>query len=73
MCLIVTIVMFVLAIQNLMQHYWMMGALQLLLAFVFLFILWKNIQAARCDRNGNCNGCMLPDWITKIFKRKESK
>jgi len=71
MCLIVTIVMFVLAVQNLMQGYVMMGALQLLLAFVFLFLLWRNIQAARCDRNGNCNSCMLPDWITNIFKKKE--
>lgn len=71
MCLIITIVMFVLAVQNLIQGYVMMGALQLVLAFVFLFLLWKNIQMARCDRNGNCNACMLPDWITNIFKKKE--
>jgi hypothetical protein len=63
--------MFVLAIQNLMQHYWMMGALQLVLAFVFLFLLWRNIQAARCDRNGNCNSCSLPVWLTNLFKKKE--
>ena len=71
MCLILTIVMFVLAIQNLMQHYWMMGALQLVLAFVFLFLLWRNIEAARCDRNGNCNSCSLPEWLTKLFKKEE--
>jgi len=71
MCLIVTIVMFVFAIQNLMQGYVMMGALQLLLAFVFLFLLWRNIQMARCDRNGNCNSCSLPEWLTNIFKKKE--
>ena len=71
MCLIVTIVMFVLAIQNLMQHYWMMGSLQLMLAFVFAFMLWRNIQMARCDRNGNCNTCMLPEWITSFFNKKK--
>jgi len=73
MCLILTIVMFALAIQNLMQHYWMMGVLQLVLAFVFLFLLWRNIQAVRCERNGNCSGCMLPDWITNLFQKKEKK
>ena len=73
MCLIVTIVMFVFAIQNLMQSYWMMGSLQLMLAFFFLFLLWRNIQMVRCDRNGNCNSCMLPDWITKRFQKKEEK
>ena len=71
MCLILTIVMFVLAIQNLMQHYWMMGMLQLMLALFFLFLLWRNIQQTRCDRNGNCNSCMLPEWITKRFTKKE--
>ena len=71
MCLIVTIVMFVLAVQNLMQGYVMMGALQLLLAFVFLFLLWRNIQMTRCDRNANCNSCTLPEWLTKLFKKKK--
>ncbi len=73
MCLILTIVMFVLGIQNLMQGYIMMASLQLLLAFVFLFLLWSNIQKARCDRNGNCSGCMLPDWITRFFQKKKEK
>ncbi len=73
MCLIVTIVMFVLGIQNLMQGYIMMASLQLLLAFVFLFLLWRNIQLARCDRSGNCNSCMLPEWITQRFKKKEKE
>jgi hypothetical protein len=71
MCLIVTIVMLILAIANLAEGYFMIGSLQLLIAFVFLFLLWRNIQQVRCDRNGNCNGCMLPDWMTNIFKRKE--
>ena len=73
MCLIVTIIMFVLGIQNLMQGYIMMASLQLLLAFVFLFLLWRNIQLARCDRRGNCNSCMLPEWITKRFQKKEKE
>jgi len=64
--------MFVLAVQNLMQGYVMMGALQLLLAFVFLFLLWRNIQMARCDRNANCNSCTtLPEWLTRLFKKKK--
>jgi len=65
--------MFVFAIQNLMQHYWMMGSLQLVLALFFAFLLWRNIQQARCDRSGNCNGCMLPDWITKYFRKNNEK
>jgi len=73
MCLILTIVMFVLAIQNLMQHYWMMGTLQLMLALFFAFLLWRNIQMARCDRNGNCNSCALPEWVTRIFTKKKEK
>lgn len=68
MCLIVTIVMFIFAVQNLIQGYIMMGLLQLVLAFVFLFLLWRNIQMARCDRSGNCNSCTLPEWVTKWFK-----
>jgi hypothetical protein len=65
--------MFVLAIQNLMQNYWMMGTLQLMLALFFSFLLWRNIQQARCDRNGDCSTCMLPDWLTKFFRKKDQE
>ena len=73
MCLIVTIVMFVLAVQNLMQGYVMMGALTTALGFCISLFTLEKLQAARCDRNGNCNSCMLPDWVTNIFKKKEEK
>ncbi len=71
MCLIVTIIMLVLSIQNLMEGYYNIGILQLVVALGFAFMLWRNIQKVRCDRNGNCNSCMLPDWLTKWFSKKE--
>jgi len=71
MCLIVTIIMFVLSIQNLYQAHWLVGSVQLLISFGFLFLLIRNIRQAQCDRTGNCNSCVLPDFITKLFKSKE--
>lgn len=71
MCLIVTIIMLVLSIQNLMQHQWLTGIVQLLIALGFLVLLLRNIQKARCDRNGGCdNGCMITGWVSKLFKKK---
>ena len=67
MCLIVTIVMLILAIQNLLEGYFMIGSLQLVIAFVFLFLLWRNIQQVRCDKKG----CASPNWVNNIFKREE--
>jgi uncharacterized membrane protein (DUF2068 family) len=67
MCLIVTIIMLVLSIQNLMQHQWLTGMVQLLIALGFLVLLLRNIQKTRCDRNGGCdNGCMITDWVAKL-------
>ncbi|WP_294951077.1 hypothetical protein [Sulfurovum sp.] len=71
MCLIVTLIMLVLSIQNLMEGYYNIGILQLVVSLAFAFMLWRNIQKVRCDRNGNCNSCMLPDWLTKWFSKKE--
>jgi len=71
MCLIVTIIMLILSIQNLIQHQWLAGTVQLLIAFGFLVLLLRNIQKARCDRNGGCdNGCIIMGWIAKLFKKK---
>jgi len=71
MCLIVTIIMLVLSIQNLMQHQWLVGIVQLIIALGFLLLLIRNIQKARCDRNGGCdNGCMITNWIGNLFKKK---
>ena len=72
MCLIVTIIMLALSIQNLMEGYYNIGILQLVVALGFAFMLWRNIQKVRCDRNGNCSGCMLPDWLTKWFTKKKN-
>ena len=71
MCLIVTIIMLVLSIQNLMQHQWLVGIVQLIKALGFLQMRIRNIQKARCDRNGGCdNGYMITTWIGKLFNKK---
>ena len=44
MCLIVTIIMLVLSIQNLMQHQWFTGTVQLIIALGFLLLLIRNIR-----------------------------
>ncbi len=73
MCLIITIIMLVLSIQNLMQHQWLIGIMQLIIALGFLLLLMRNIRKARCDKNGGCdNGCLITNWITKLFKKREN-
>jgi len=70
MCLIVTLVMFFFAVQNLMAHQWLDGGTQLVIALGFLLLLIRNIRLTHCERNGNCgNVCMLPKWLTKYFKK----
>jgi len=72
MCLIITLVMLVLAIQSLLSHQWLAGSIQLLIAVGFMLLLIRNIRITRCERKGNCdNFCMLPEWLTKIFKKKD--
>ncbi len=72
MCLIITIVMFILSIQNLIHQQWSIGVLQFVIALGFAFMLWRNIKQVRCSRKGNCNNCSLPIWVTKYFTKKES-
>ena len=73
MCLIVTIIMLVLSIQNLMQHQWLVGIVQLIIALGFLLLLIRNIRQARCDKNGGCDkGCMSTDWLANLFKKREN-
>jgi len=73
MCLIVTIIMLVLSIQNLIEQQWLTGIVQLIIALAFLVLLIRNIRKARCDKNGGCtDGCLLTDWISKLFKKKEN-
>jgi len=71
MCLIITILMLTLSIQNLIDGYYNMGTLQLVVALGFAFMLWRNIQLTRCERDGNCSGCTLPGWMTKWFKEEK--
>jgi len=73
MCLIVTVIMLVLAIQNLIAGYYNMGALQLVIALGFAFLLWRNIQLTRCERSGNCSGCTLPKWLGRLLGKEEKK
>jgi len=72
MCLIITIIMFGFAIQNLLAENWLTGATQLIIALGFLALLINNIQKTRCERNGTCHsGCSITDWIGNLFKKKE--
>jgi len=72
MCLIITIIMLVLSVQNLILENWLTGGVQLVIAVAFLLLLINNIQRTRCERNGTChNGCSVTNWITDIFKKKE--
>jgi len=72
MCLIVTIIMIVLSVQNLIQEHWFIGGIQLIIALGFLVLLLRNIQKASCDRDVSCNNdCMLTGWIAKLFPRKD--
>ena len=73
MCLIITILFLIMGIQNLIDGYYNMAALQLLIAAGFTFMLWRNIQMTRCERTGNCSGCTLPNWLTKWFQKSDSK
>ncbi len=72
MCLIVTIIMFVLAIQNLIQAHWIVGGVQFIIACGFFVLLLRNIQKARCARERSCDDtCMLSTWIAKILPKKD--
>ena len=73
MCLIVTIIMIILAVQNLMQAHWVVGGVQLVVALGFLALLMHNIQKVQCNREGGCiNGCSITNWIGNISKKKEN-
>ncbi|PHS38185.1 MAG: hypothetical protein COB07_09160 [Sulfurovum sp.] len=72
MCLIVTIVMLGLAIQSFLQHQWMAGAVQLIIALGFFALLMRNIIAVRNEKQGcSTTGCSMTDWFTNLFKKKE--
>lgn len=71
MCLILTLVMLILSIQNLFAQAWLTGGIQLIIALGFSLFLLRNIRLTHCRKNGNFDDfCILPDWITKRFRRK---
>ncbi|HIP27624.1 MAG TPA: hypothetical protein EYG82_00415 [Sulfurovum sp.] len=74
MCLIVTLVMFVLAIQSFIQHQWMAGTVQLIISLGFLALLIRNVIAVKNQRQ-SCDTelCTGTNWISKMFKKKEEK
>ena len=73
MCLIITIILFGLALQNLIMENWLTGLSQLIISLGFLLLLINNIRRTQCERNGSCyNGCRVTNWISSLFKKKES-
>ncbi len=72
MCLIITLVMLGVAIQSFIQHQWMAGVLQLIIALGFLWLLIRNILAVRNQKQGcTTTGCGITDWFTALFKKRE--
>ncbi len=74
MCLIVTLVMFILAIQSFMQHQWIAGILQIIISFGFLALLIRNILAVKNQKEGcNTTDCSSTEWFVNLFKKKAKK
>jgi len=72
MCLIVTFVMLGLSIQHFMHGDYLTGALTLMVALGFTFLLLRNIRLTQCDKNAGCDTiCMLPSWFTAFFREKD--
>mgnify|MGYP001827683680 CR=1 FL=1 len=65
MCLIVTLVMLGLAIQSFIQHQWIAGGLQVIIALGFMLLLIRNILAVREQKHGcSTTGCGVTDWFS---------
>jgi hypothetical protein len=59
-----------LAIQSFIQHQWMAGAVQLIIALGFIILLIRNILAVRAQKQGcSTTGCGVADWFTNLFKK----
>lgn len=72
MCLIITLVMLGLSIQSFIQHQYMAGAVQIIIALGFMLLLIRNILAAGNQKQGcSTAGCSLTDWFSHLFKKKE--
>jgi len=73
MCLIVTLVMFGVAIQSFIEHQWIAGIIQLIIAAGFMLLLIRNILAVRNQKQGcTTAGCGITDWLTRLFKKREN-
>ncbi len=72
MCLIVTFVMFTLAIQSFLQAQYKAGAIQLIIALGFLALLIRNIVAVRNHKQScSTSTCAGTNWFNNLFKKKE--
>lgn len=74
MCFILTIVLFVFAIENLLIENWVTGGVQFIIALGFLLLLISNMRRTHCERNGTCyTGCSVTNWISSLFKKDHNK
>ena len=74
MCLIVTLVMLVLAIQSFIQQQWMAGTIQLIISLGFLALLIRNIIAIRHQKQGcDTELCTGTNWVSNLFSKKEDR
>ena len=73
MCLIVSLVMLGVSIQSFIQHQWMAGVLQLIIALGFMIFLIRNIFTVSCQKQGcSTTGCSMPDWFINLFKKRKN-
>ena len=72
MCLIITIVLTLLAVQNLLAGAYLMGAFQALVAAGFTYMLWSNIVYVMKSK-GQCSttGCGISEVIGNFLKKKK--
>lgn len=70
MCLIITIIMLGLSIQNFIAQNWLVGFVQFIIALGFVLLLINNIRKTKAMRDGTCyNGCEVTNWAKRLFKR----
>lgn len=71
MCLIVTLVMFVLSIQSFMHGQWVAGVLQIIISFGFLALLIRNIIAVKNQQHCESGMCTGTGWISTLLKKNK--
>ena len=69
MCLVITIIIFGFAVQNLMIENWLIGVSQLVIALGFLLLLINNIRRMKALKSGRCyNGCRITNFLKNLRK-----